>query len=107
MHFLFKPKGVCCSKIEFVLTPVLDATREAVDPHNYMVTHIKFTGGCQGNLSFIAKSLTGYTVDYLIRITKGHKCGTRPTSCMDQFGKFLEQAKEIMDEKEWTVDDCL
>lgn len=107
MYFLFKPKGVCCFKVEFVLTPVLDATREAVEPHNYMVTRIKFTGGCQGNLSFIAKSLTGYTVDYLIKITKGHKCGTRPTSCMDQFGKFLEQAKEIMDEREWTPHDCL
>lgn len=106
MHFLFKPRGVCCCKIEFVLTPVLDDTGEAVDPHNYMVTHIKFTGGCQGNLSFIAKYLTGYKVDYLISILKGHKCGNRPTSCMDQFGKFLEKAKEIMDEMEWKRSDC-
>lgn len=107
MNFSFTPREVCCKRIDFTLTPVLDATREEVEPNNYMVTHIKFKGGCQGNLSFIAKSLTGYTVDYLIRITKGHKCGTRSTSCMDQFGQCLERAKAVMDAKEWTVDDCL
>lgn len=107
MYFLFKPKGVCCHQVEFHLTPVLDATREVVEPHKYMVTRIKFTGGCQGNLSFLAKWLTGYTADYLISLCKGHKCGNRPTSCMDQFGTILEKAKEIMDEREWTPHDCL
>lgn len=107
MHFSFKPKGVCCQRIEFTLTPVLDSTGDAVEPNKYMVTHIKFTGGCNGNLSFIAKWLTGYTANYLISLCKGHKCGTRDNSCMNQFAVCLENAIEIMDDKEWTIDDCL
>lgn len=107
MHFSFTPEGVCCRQIEFNLTPVLALEGDKVEPNNYVVTRIKFTGGCQGNLSFLAKYLTGHTADYLMCLLKGHKCGTRSTSCMDQFGKCLERAKEIMDEKEWTVDDCL
>ena len=107
MHFSFNPKGVCCQRLEFTLTPVLDSTREVVEPHKYMVTHIKFTGGCQGNLSFIAKWLTGYTANYIISIAKGHKCGTRDNSCMNQFAECLEIAVEIMNDKEWTIDDCI
>lgn len=107
MYFTFKPEGVCCRQIEFSLTPVLANAEDKVEPNKYMVTHIKFTGGCQGNLSFISKYLAGYTADYLITLLKGHKCGTRSTSCMDQFSQCLEKAKEVMDTKEWAVDDCL
>ena len=106
MHFKFKTKGVCCNQIEFTLTPVLAVEGDKVEPNCYVVTHIKFTGGCQGNLSFIAKWLTGYNVNYIVSITKNHKCGNRPTSCMNEFCNCLEKAKEIMDDREWTVDDC-
>ena len=106
MHFKFKPKGVCCWQIEFTLTPVANFDRTEVVPNEYCVTHIKFTGGCQGNLSFIAKHLTGYTADYLISICQGHRCGNRGTSCMNEFGNCLEKAVATMNEKEWTLDDC-
>lgn len=106
MHFTFKPKGVCCWQIEFSLSPVLNFDKTAVEKNNYCVSHIKFTGGCQGNLSFIARWLTGYSTNYIISIAKGHKCGTRDNSCMNQFAGCLEKAVEIMDEKEWTIDDC-
>lgn len=107
MHFKFNPKGVCCRQIEFSLTPTLNYAGDAVSPHDYVVHHIKFTAGCPGNLSFIAKWLTGYSADYLISICKGHKCGMRETSCMNEFGKCLEEAVAKMDEREWTVDDCI
>lgn len=106
MHFRFKPEKVCSRQIEFVLTPVLNSEGDAVEPNKYVVTHINFTGGCQGNLSFIAKWLTGYHADYLMNLTKNHKCGNRPTSCMNEFSKCLEKAIKIMDEREWTPDDC-
>lgn len=106
MHFSFTPRDVCCKRIDFTLTPVLAVEGDKVEPNCYVVTHIQFKGGCQGNLSFIAKTLTGYNVNYLISILKGHKCGTRSTSCMDQFGQCLERAKAVMDAKEWTPDDC-
>lgn len=107
MHFRFKPEKVCSQQIEFVLTPVLNTEGDAVEPNKYVVTHIKFTGGCQGNLSFISKIFTGYRADYLMNLLRGHKCGNRPTSCMNEFSKCLEKAIKIMEEREWTVDDCL
>ena len=107
MHFSFKPKGVCCWQIEFNLYPVLNFDKTAVEPNNYCVSNIKFTGGCQGNLSFIAKCLTGYNVNYLVFLCKYHRCGNKSTSCMNEFAKCLEEAEKIMNEKEWTVDDCL
>lgn len=107
MHFKFNPEGVCCRAIEFDLTPEKTWEGDAVNPHSYVVHHIKFTGGCPGNLSFIAKYLTGFTADYLIKLCKGHKCGNRPTSCMNEFGKCLEKAVEKMEEREWTLEDCI
>lgn len=107
MHFRFKPEKVCSQQIEFVLTPVLNTEGDAVEPNKYVVTHIKFTGGCPGNLSFISKILTGYRADYLMNLLRGHKCGNRPTSCMNEFSKCLEKAIKIMEEREWNVDDCI
>lgn len=108
MHFKFKTKGVCCSQIEFDMSPVKSfANPDEVLPDEYMVYKIKFTGGCQGNLSFIAKQLTGFNSKYLIKLTKGHKCGSRPTSCMNEFSNCLEKAQEIMRGREWTIDDCV
>nr|DAG17729.1 MAG TPA: TSCPD domain [Caudoviricetes sp.] len=107
MHFRFKPEKVCSSQIEFDLTPVKYDDDDTVIPHKYCVHHIKFTGGCQGNLSFISKILVGYRADYLMGLCRGHKCGNRPTSCMNEFSKCLEKAIKIMDEREWTVDDCI
>lgn len=106
MHFRFKPEKVCSSQIEFDLTPV-KYDDDTVIPHKYCVHHIKFTGGCQGNLSFISKILVGYRADYLMGLCRGHKCGNRPTSCMNEFSKCLEKAIKIMDEREWTPDDCI
>ena len=107
MHFRFKPEKVCSSQIEFDLTPVKYDDDDTVIPHKYCVHHIKFTGGCQGNLRFISKILVGYRADYLIGLCRGHKCGNRPTSCMNEFSKCLEKAIKIMDEREWTPDDCI
>lgn len=107
MHFRFKPEKVCSSQIEFDLTPVKYDDDDTVIPHKYCVHHIKFTGGCQGNLSFISKILVGYRADYLMGLCRGHKCGNRPTSCMNEFSKCLEKAIKIMDEREWTPDDCI
>ena len=107
MHFKFNPKGVCCRQIEFSLTPVKNFDDDTVMPHTYCVHNIKFTGGCPGNLSFIAKHLTGYRADYLMSICQGHRCGNRGTSCMNEFGNCLEKAQIIMEDKEWTVDDCI
>lgn len=107
MHFTLKPEGVCCKQIEFNLYPVLKFNKAELEQGEYMITGINFIGGCPGNLSFLAKSFTGYKISYLMKLLKGHKCGKRDTSCMDQFSKCLEEAEKIMNEKEWTVDDCI
>lgn len=70
-HKVFKTTGVCSRSIEF-------------DYEDGMVYNLKFTGGCAGNLTAIAKLVEGKPMSELITILEGNTCGPRPTSCADQ-----------------------
>lgn len=78
MHVDYRTKGTCSVLISF-------------DLNNNIVTNLKFTGGCPGNLSAISKLLEGQDANYIIKKLKGNKCGNRPTSCADQLACALEQ----------------
>lgn len=79
MHFEYRPKFVCAQKIEF-------------DIENKIVSNVKFTGGCNGNLKAISKLIEGKNADEIITILEGNTCGGRPTSCADQLTKALKEA---------------
>ena len=49
MSYSYKTSMVCASKIDF-------------DLDGDVVTNIRFTGGCNGNLKAIAKLIDGWTV---------------------------------------------
>lgn len=51
--------------------------------------NVSFKGGCQGNLSAIAKLIDGKEAVEVAKMFLGHKCGNRNTSCMDQFAHFI------------------
>lgn len=75
--YTFNPAGVCCKEIILVLDEagtIVEAT---------------FNGGCPGNLSMISKMIQGKPFDQYLEDFKGHACGKRPTSCMDQFSVML------------------
>jgi len=62
------------------------------DINDDVITNIRFTGGCNGNLKAIGKILDGWTVDEIESKVAGNTCGRRPTSCADQLAKAVRAA---------------
>lgn len=87
-------RGVCARYVSFKIRETVSKDYLKEDEHHYYVSNIVFKGGCQGNLSFISKLFEGKPVQVCIADMKGHKCGNRSTSCVDQFAKALEEAFE-------------
>lgn len=79
MHYCYKTKGTCATKIDF-------------DLEGDTVTNVQFTSGCNGNLSAISCLIDGLSVDEIVSKLKGISCGGRPTSCSDQLATALLQA---------------
>ena len=80
-HCTYRPRGVCSTLIEF-------------DLEDNIVSNVRFTNGCNGNLKAIAKLVDGQTVEYIEEKLKGNTCGFRPTSCADQFAIAVREAYE-------------
>ena len=77
----YKTKGTCSSEINY-----------EVD-ENGILTSVKFTGGCRGNLQGLCKLATGRHIDELITALRGIECrGT--TSCPDQLANALSEYKQ-------------
>lgn len=57
-----------------------------------VVTNVRFTGGCNGNLKAVAKLVDGMTVNQIVEKLEGNTCGPRPTSCADQLCKAIKKA---------------
>ena len=83
MRYNYKPMGVCPINIAF-------------DIENNIVTNVKFTGGCDGNLKAISKLVDGMTVDEIEKKLKGNLCGMKNTSCADQLAKAVRAAANEM-----------
>lgn len=79
MQYEFKTAGVCARQIHF-----------EVD-ENGLVHNVSFVGGCNGNLKAISKLVEGMSATKVIEILEGNTCGSRPTSCADQFAKALKE----------------
>lgn len=77
---VYKTQGTCAKNI------IID-----LDDKTKKINNLKFVGGCQGNLSALSKVLVGKTAQEVITLFKGNTCGNKPTSCMDQLTKALEQ----------------
>jgi len=80
----FKTSGVCANEINFEVEE-----KEG----KQIVTEVKFTGGCNGNLQGISKLVEGMPVDEVIEKLQGLKCGFKATSCPDQLAKALKQLR--------------
>ena len=79
MTYQYQPKGICARKISF-------------DLEGDVIRHVKFDGGCAGNLSGIATLVEGMHAGEVIEKLKGMRCGNRGTSCPDQLSRALEEA---------------
>lgn len=76
----FIPKGVCSRQIVF-------------ETENNILTNVKFSGGCPGNLQAVAALVEGMPIDEVINRLKGISCGDKSTSCADQLAQALELSK--------------
>lgn len=81
MNYTYKTEFVCSPEIIF-------------DLNGDVVTNVRFTGGCNGNLKAISKIVNGWTVQQIEDMLKGNTCGRRPTSCADQLAKAVRAAYE-------------
>ena len=59
MKYSYEPRGVCPMQIDF-------------DINGDVITNIRFTGGCNGNLKAISKLVNGMTVDQIEGALKGN-----------------------------------
>lgn len=79
MKHTYKTRGTCSTLISF-------------DLNDGIVSNVKFTGGCNGNLKGIAMLTEGMQAVDIINRVKGIKCGFKSTSCPDQLAVAIENA---------------
>jgi len=70
-------KGVCTKEIDFVV-------------EDGSIEYVNFAGGCEGNLKAIASMIEGMHVDFVLDRFSGITCGSKTTSCVDQFCTALQ-----------------
>lgn len=61
-----------------------------------IITNVRFTGGCNGNLKAVSKLVDGMTVEQIEAKLKGNTCGRRPTSCADQLCIAVREAYDSL-----------
>ena len=77
----YKPQGVCSRQIDYEI-------------EDGIVTALKFTGGCNGNLSGISRLVVGMPVEKVVELLSGTTCGFKNTSCPDQLARALARELE-------------
>ena len=80
MHYEYKTRGVCSSKILF-------------DVEDNIVSNVRFIGGCNGNGQGISRLAEGMPVDEVIERLDGIRCGSKSTSCPAQLANALKEYK--------------
>ena len=78
MHYNYKTSGVCAIAIDF-------------DIDGDIITNVKFTGGCNGNLKAIGRLVEGRDAREVADILRGNTCGMKGTSCADQLAKAIDE----------------
>lgn len=81
MEYHYKPKGVCSSRIDFMI-------------EDGKVKQVKYIGGCSGNTQGICRLVEGMDKEEVIKRLEGIRCGMKKTSCPDQLAKALKECQE-------------
>ncbi len=75
--YSFIPDGICPSKIDF-------------EYNEGVITKLKFTNGCIGNLEALSRLIDGKQATEIIKMFEGIACQGN-TSCPDQLAKKLKE----------------
>lgn len=78
MTFTYYTKGVCSRSIEITV-------------EDDIVTDVKYSGGCNGNLKGIGELVKGMKVADVIEKLENIKCGFKNTSCPAQLALALKE----------------
>ncbi len=81
MTYSYKTNGTCSREVSF-------------EVNDGIVSKVRFTGGCNGNLKGIASLVEGMKVEDVISKLEGIRCGFKNTSCPDQLSKALSKISE-------------
>ena len=79
--FTYYTSGTCSRQIVF-----------EVDEDN-KIHHVKFIGGCSGNLQGVARLVEGKNIDEVEELLAGVKCRNN-TSCPDQLSQAIKAYKK-------------
>lgn len=79
MKYQYAPQGTCSRLIDIEIDD------------NGLISDVKFTGGCNGNLKGLSALARGKRPSDVIACLEGITCGAKPTSCPDQFAKALRE----------------
>lgn len=82
--YVYSPKGVCSSKMEFSI-------------ENNIIKDVRIIGGCPGNSLGVSQLIKDKNIDDVINKLSGIKCGFKSTSCPDQIAEGLREYKEKRD----------
>lgn len=77
MTISYTPRGVCSRNISFEL-------------ENGIISNVKFTGGCHGNLQGISKLVEGMPAEEVIKRLENINCNGKGTSCPDQLARAIK-----------------
>ncbi len=80
MHIDYQTRGVCARLISFDI----DA--------DHVLSNVRFTGGCNGNLKMISKFVSGMKAEDVVSKCSGNLCGNKGTSCADQLARAADYA---------------
>ena len=81
MHYEYKPRGTCASRIE-------------LDVEDGIIGTVLLHDGCDGNHKGLTALLRGMKVDDAIERMEGITCKIRPTSCPDQVAQALKLIRD-------------
>lgn len=82
MTIIYYPKGTC-------------SRRMTIAVERGMIRSLAVEGGCDGNLKGISKLVQGMKVTDAIEKLDGIRCGSKSTSCPDQFAQALKTLVEV------------
>ena len=77
-HIVAMPEGVCSRLIDLSLK-------------DGIIEDVSFMSGCNGNLQGIAALVKGMKKEEAASRLRGIKCGSKGTSCPDQFAELLDK----------------
>ena len=92
--YTYHTKGTCSKQIDIELD-------------GNIIKHVKFYGGCDGNLQAIPKLVEGMTIDEVEKRLSGISCNGRPTSCGDQLARACREAYEDIQIIRFCCTNCL